>query len=63
MQKQDTNVSALMVSISKLQTENERLKKEIEELQAKVAASMTTKGALTCSVCTDKTKTKSVKDK
>ncbi|KAM6899536.1 uncharacterized protein FYW49_017614 [Xenentodon cancila] len=42
LQKQDANVSALMVSISKLQQENEQLKKEREELLAKLAVNMTT---------------------
>ncbi|XP_043994234.1 CD209 antigen-like protein E [Gambusia affinis] len=43
MQKENANVSALMVSITKLQKENKQLQKEKEELQMNLTSIMTAK--------------------
>ncbi len=48
-QTQDTNVTALISSVNKLQQEKNTLQKEKDELLAKLAARMSTKGG--CCYC------------
>lgn len=46
MQKENANVSALMVLVTKLQKENKQLQKEKEELQMNLTSIMTAKGTV-----------------
>lgn len=50
-QTQDTNVSALVATISKLQEEKMQLQKENDELREKLAAKMATKGTVCSAYC------------
>ncbi|XP_061597452.1 perlucin-like protein isoform X2 [Cololabis saira] len=59
-QKQDANVSALTVSISKLQQENEQLTKERDELLAKLAVKVATKAPPVISTAPEATRAPTV---